>query len=118
MCWGSNRLNAPEDSIKGEVLDRRTNVYNIGATAFSLIGGELDRSIEKWEGTEALYKVAQVATKENRNDRFGSVAEFYREWKRGYLNMSLRKQNVVLDTPLDTFFSIFIIRNSILHLSW
>jgi serine/threonine-protein kinase len=81
MCWGSKRFNAPEDFIKGEILDEKTNVYNMGATAFSLIGGELDRSIEKWEGTVALFKVAQMATNEHRNDRFDSVAEFYREWK-------------------------------------
>jgi len=82
MCWGSKRFNAPEDFVKGMTLDARTNVYNMGATAFNLIGGELDRSFAKWEGTEVLFKVAQIATAADRKDRFVSVAEFYEEWKK------------------------------------
>ena len=82
MCWGSKRFNAPEEYIKGATLDERTNVYNMGATAFSLIGGELDRSFTMWEGNEVLFRVAQISTKENRNDRFSSVAEFYEEWQK------------------------------------
>lgn len=81
MCWGSKRYNSPEDFVKGAILDERTNVYNMGATAFSLIGGELDRSISKWEGSEKSYNVARTATNENRNDRFTSVVEFYGKWK-------------------------------------
>ena len=82
MCWGSNRFNAPENNIKGSFLDERTNVFNMGATAFCLIGGELNRSIEKWEASEDIFKIAQIATKENSSERFGSVAEFYREWQK------------------------------------
>lgn len=82
MQWGSKRFNAPENEIKGAVLDEITNVYNMGATAFSFIGGELDRTFNKWEGTESLFKIAQRATMEKRNDRYFSVNNFYQEWKR------------------------------------
>lgn len=82
MCWGSKRFNAPEECVKEAILDERTNVYNMGATAFSLIGGELDRTIDKWEGSEVLFRVAQKATNDNRSDRFSSVAEFYEEWQK------------------------------------
>lgn len=82
MCWGSERFKAPEDYIKGVILDERTNVFNMGAIAFSLIGDELNRNLEKWEGPEALFKIAQTATMPNRNDRFGSVQELYQEWKK------------------------------------
>lgn len=81
LCWGSKRFKAPEDFIQGEILDERTNVYNMGATAFSFIGGELDRTLEKWEGSDKQYQVAKIAVSDNKTERYSSVEEFYREWK-------------------------------------
>ena len=57
-----------------------TNVYNMGAIAFGLIDGELDRSLSKWEGSRRLYEIAQKAIHPNRADRYSSVALFYDEW--------------------------------------
>lgn len=82
LCWGSNRFNSPEDFKQGEILDERTNVYNMGATAFALIGGELDRKISAWEGSEGQFKVAQTAINDSKLERYSSVKEFYNEWKK------------------------------------
>lgn len=53
----------------------------MGAIAFSLIGGELDRSFSKWEAGKELYNVAIKATESNRNDRYVSMADFFTAWK-------------------------------------
>jgi serine/threonine-protein kinase len=82
MLWGSKRYNSPENNLKGAILDEITNVYNMGAVAFSLIGGELNRTYDKWEGPESLFRIAQRATMENRIDRYSSVNEFYEEWNK------------------------------------
>jgi serine/threonine protein kinase, bacterial len=80
--WGSSRFMSPEEFELGAVLDGRTNVYNMGAIAFGLIGGEMDRSIEKWEASAGLYEVACKAVENKRDKRYESVEEFYYAWKR------------------------------------
>lgn len=79
--WGSSRFMSPEEFELGAEIDSRTNVYTMGATAFVLLGGELERSLEKWDASEALYNVARTATSKDRQDRFSSVKEFYEAWK-------------------------------------
>ena len=56
--WGSTRFMSPEEFELGAAIDEVTNVFTMGATAFALLGGEEDRSFEKWEAGEALYEVA------------------------------------------------------------
>jgi len=80
--WGSTRFMSPEEFVKGAVIDEKTNVYNMGATAFCLIGGEMDRTLKKWDGPEDLFYIAQKATKDDRNKRYSSVHAFCQEWKR------------------------------------
>ncbi|WP_284286351.1 serine/threonine protein kinase [Alicyclobacillus fastidiosus] len=79
--WGSSRFMSPEEFEMGAVIDEQTNVFNMGATAFVLFGGESDRSLSKWEASEALYEVALRAVDEGRTKRFSSVAEFYHAWR-------------------------------------
>jgi serine/threonine-protein kinase len=79
--WGSSRFMSPEEFVMGAAIDERTNVYSMGATAFCLMGGEKDRSFEKWDGSRDLYRVAQKATSDDRSRRYASVKEFYREWQ-------------------------------------
>ncbi|WP_026905884.1 protein kinase domain-containing protein [Paucisalibacillus globulus] len=79
--WGSSRFMSPEEFDLHAEIDGRTNVFNMGAIAFSLLGGELDRSYEKWGATIALYKVARRAVEIDRGKRYSSVQEFYDEWK-------------------------------------
>lgn len=79
--WGANRSKSPEEFELGAPIDSITNVFNLGAIAFGLIGGETDRSFSKWEADEKLYKVALKAVEEDRDLRFQTVIEFYEAWK-------------------------------------
>ncbi len=78
--WGSKRFMSPEEFELGADIDERTNVFNMGAIAFALAGGELDRSYDKWEAGQALYDVALKALDPNRENRYTSVAELYEAW--------------------------------------
>lgn len=79
--WGSNRSKSPEEYELGSPIDSVTNVFNLGAIVFGLLGGELDRSFSKWEANKNLYKVAQKAVEADRNKRYLTVKEFYQAWK-------------------------------------
>lgn len=79
--WGSSRFMSPEEFERGAVIDGITNVFNMGATAFALLGGELDRSLAKWEAGLELYEVALKAVEPERNRRYSSMAEFNAAWK-------------------------------------
>jgi len=80
--WGSKRFKSPEEYEAGAPIDEKTNVFNMGAIAFGLLGGELDRSPEKWEATDELYKVACKATEPDRKKRYVSVRQFYEYWQK------------------------------------
>ncbi len=81
--WGSPRYKSPEEYELGAPIDERTNVYTMGALAFGLLGGELDRSRERWEAGDELYAVARKATEPERGERHGCVREFWEEWRGG-----------------------------------
>ncbi len=78
--WGSARFMSPEEFELGAAIDEKTNVFNMGAIAFGLLGGELDRSFSKWDASKELYDVAIRAVDKNRNQRYSSVEEFYNAW--------------------------------------
>lgn len=65
----------------GASIDAVTNVFNMGAMAFALLGGELDRSQKRWDAGEALYEVALRAVNPDRFQRFTSVADLGLAWK-------------------------------------
>lgn len=71
---------APEEFELGVEIDERTNVFNMGAAAFGLIGGELDRSFSSWNSSPELYEIAMKAIQNNKNDRYASVEKFYLAW--------------------------------------
>jgi serine/threonine protein kinase, bacterial len=79
--WGSFRFMSPEEFELGAEIDESTNVYNMGAIAFGLLGGELDRSILKWDAGQELYKVALNAVEKDRKDRYSTVEEFLLAWE-------------------------------------
>ena len=56
----------------GAEIDERTNVFNMGAIAFGLLGGELDRSILKWDAGSELYEIAMKAVQKNKGQIFNS----------------------------------------------
>lgn len=80
--WGSTRFKSPEEYILGAPIDEVTNVYNMGAVAFVLLGGASDRSLAKWEAGQSLYDVAVRAVNPEREQRYSSVAEFKSAWDR------------------------------------
>lgn len=79
--WGSSRFMSPEEFERGAVIDSVTNVFNMVAIAFGLLGGELDRSVDRWDAHEALHNVALKAVSPNRDERYKSVAEFVSFWR-------------------------------------
>ncbi|MNF09153.1 hypothetical protein D3C80_2097430 [compost metagenome] len=80
--WGSSRFMSPEEFELGAEIDSRTNVYNMGAIAFGLLGGELDRSYEKWEASQELYNVVYNAISEDKQKRYQSIREFFNAWNK------------------------------------
>jgi serine/threonine-protein kinase len=79
--WGSSRFLSPEEHTLGADIDEVTNVFNMGATAFCLLGGGLDRSFTAWEGSSALYEVALKAVEPSRENRWEYMQQFYDHWK-------------------------------------
>lgn len=71
---------SPEEYILDAHIDERTNVFNMGAMAFALVGGELDRSLTKWEAGNEYYEVALRAVNTNRQFRYPTVSEFKAAW--------------------------------------
>ncbi|HDX9628736.1 TPA: serine/threonine protein kinase [Bacillus cereus] len=78
--WGSSRFMSPEEFELNAIIDARTNVFNMGAMAFTLLGGGKDRAFTKWEASKDLYEIAYRAVNENRIERYASIEEFYEEW--------------------------------------
>ncbi|MEG1426673.1 MAG: HAD family hydrolase [Oscillospiraceae bacterium] len=81
--WGSVRFQAPEEYVFGAKIDEITNVYTLGATAFSLFS-DSDRSPDVWPLSKESYIVAQKAVSDNRDDRQQSIEEFIREWEASF----------------------------------
>ncbi|KKI90418.1 serine/threonine protein kinase [Bacillus sp. SA1-12] len=79
--WGSSRFMAPEEFEFGGEIDGQTNVFNMGAIAFGLLGGELDRSILKWDAGQELYEIALRAVNKEKKDRYSTVEEFFFYWE-------------------------------------
>lgn len=77
---GSRSLMAPEEFVKGSLIDQRTNVYTMGAVAFMLLGSSSDRKIEYWRASEELFAVASKAVSEEREKRYASIHEFNESW--------------------------------------
>lgn len=78
--WGSRRFKSPEEYQLAAPIDSVTNVFNLGAIAFGLFGGELDRSYSKWDAGIKLYEVALKAVEEKRENRYQSIKDFYNAW--------------------------------------
>jgi len=78
--WGSTRYMSPEEFELGAEIDERSNVFCMGAAAFCLFGGEMDRSYEKWKLSESLFRVAAKATSTRKEDRYSSIGEYINAW--------------------------------------
>lgn len=78
--WGSSRYMSPEEFQLGAEIDERSNVFLMGATAFQLLGGGIDRSLDKWEAGEQLHAVALKAVSHDKVDRHQSIGAYVEAW--------------------------------------
>jgi len=78
--WGSSRFVSPEECARGAVMDEITNVYTMGATAFSLFARG-QRSPVAWTLNTARYDVAKKAVSDRRGRRQQSIRQFMDEWR-------------------------------------
>ncbi|MCR8842280.1 serine/threonine protein kinase [Paenibacillus sp. SC116] len=85
--YGSKRFMSPEEFILGAPIDERTNVFTMGAMAFALLGGELDRSFSKWDAGRELHEVALLAVSEDRALRYANVAVLKEAWDTALKNV-------------------------------
>jgi len=93
QLWGSSRFMSPEEYKKGEIIDETTNVYTMGATAFVFLGGEKDRSFNKWRMGKNLYDAALKAVQDDRTKRYKTIDEFITNW-----NEALKLDEINLTT--------------------
>lgn len=94
--FGTKRLKAPEEYVKGAVIDEATNVYTLGALLFSFFGNFTDADIqrrykknvftpcpfEKWELSKSRYDTVLKAVSVDRVARYASVDEFFIAWNK------------------------------------
>jgi serine/threonine-protein kinase len=76
---GSRRFMAPEEFVRGSVIDTRTTVFTLGRTARLLLdAGDEERA---WRGTPAQQAVIVRATRADPDDRFENVHRFADAWR-------------------------------------
>ena len=73
---GSTRYMAPEEFRRGDLIDVRTTVFNLGRAITFLLG---DR--DGWRGSAAQFEVAARATASKPDDRFPNVAALSEAWR-------------------------------------
>ncbi len=94
--FGTKRLKAPEEYIKGSVIDEQTNIFTLGALIFEFFGCFSDEEMKQryynnqfspcsysnWQLNEESYQVAVKAVSLNKKERYITFDEFFTEWKR------------------------------------
>ena len=79
--WGSTRYMSPEEFTLGAALDERTNVFTMGATAFQLFGGAMDRGRAKWRLGDAAFAVATQAVAPEPERRPPDLKAYAQAWR-------------------------------------
>ena len=82
---GSYRYVSPEEHIDDAILDEITNVYTMGATAFSLFANG-ERAPEAWPLNPRLYDVVRKAVSYDRMARQQSIEQLIVEWQEAKAN--------------------------------
>jgi serine/threonine protein kinase len=78
--FGSTRFMAPEEFERGARIDERTNVFTMGRTALIFLSdGTL--TADMFRGSRTLFAVVARACHPDRDQRFDSLAAFYRAWQ-------------------------------------
>ena len=76
---GSARYVSPEKCVEDAIIDEISNVYTMGATAFSLFAFA-NRSPEAWTLNNELYNIVKKAVSDNRSQRQQSIEQLIAEW--------------------------------------
>lgn len=71
----------PEGYAPGARLDEQSNVYVMGALAFTFLGNRTAMDGAGWEADRALYAVAKKAVSKAREERQASASEFLGSWR-------------------------------------
>ena len=93
--FGTKRLKAPEEYIKGCTIDEQTNIFTLGALIFDFFGSFSEEeirqrycnnqfspcSLDKWQLSAESYKVATKAVNLNKSERYLTFTEFFDDWK-------------------------------------
>jgi len=83
--WGSSRFMSPEEFAISSPLDEVTNIYTAGAFAFALFA-DCIRTRESWPLGDAAYNAAAKAVRDDRSERWQSIAEFASAWEAAVKN--------------------------------
>ena len=79
--FGSSRFMAPEEFELGADIDERTTLFTMGRTAAVFLS---DSSLARapFRASDALYDVMTHACRENPDDRYQTLQDFYAEWRK------------------------------------
>lgn len=94
--YGTKRLKAPEEYIKGAAIDEQTNIFTLGALLFEFFGSFSDDEIkrryrenrfvpcayEHWQLSRESYNVVKKAVHFDKAQRYRTFSEFYSDWKK------------------------------------
>lgn len=94
--FGTKRLKAPEEYIKGSAIDEQTNIFTLGALIFEFFGNFTMEEIglrylnnqfvpcsySDWQLNEESYRVATKAVSINKSERYTTFVEFFNDWKK------------------------------------
>jgi serine/threonine-protein kinase len=74
---------APEEFVRGTIIDERTTVYTLGRAAFVLLsrGDRGEELRHLWRSTDELFDVARAATRTDPAERYRSVGQFTEAWR-------------------------------------
>ena len=100
--FGTKRLKAPEEYIEGSVIDEQTNIFTLGALIFEFFGSFTNEEIgqrycnnqflpcsfSKWQLNEESYDVAKKAVSHDRNERYLTIEEFLKDWRKANSNIT------------------------------
>ena len=77
----------PEGYLPGSSLDEGSNVYALGALAFTFFGDRKKRSEAGWECGPALYRIAKQAMHDKRDSRQAYARDYLSAWRGAVLRM-------------------------------
>lgn len=80
QMFGSTRFMAPEEFEKGAWIDQSTTVFTMGRTALVFLS-EGTLMPNAFRGTPAQFEVISQACRQEKSERFPSMAAFYHAWQ-------------------------------------